>query len=143
MATYTVSAGRLICTGTDITTQGIVNAVNANSGSLSSVGGVTATASYEDTAGRGSRRSPAKVIIIAEINIGDGGTTPSTWQTNREDITIRGQYFRVDGGHFKLGSKLANGTLTNPSNFYYDSPATNNGAAAWRILSIMRGRLGQ
>jgi hypothetical protein len=139
MATYTVSAGRLICTGTDITTQGIVNAVNANSGSLDSVGGVTATASYEDTAGRGTRRSPAKVIIIAEINIGNGGTTASTWQTNREDITIRGAYFRIDGGHFKLGTKLANGTLTNPSNFYYDSPATTGGAGPWERWLIQNG----
>lgn len=139
MATYTVSSGRLICTGTDITTAGIVSAVNANSGSLNSVGGVTSTASYEDTAGRGSRRSPAKAIIIAEINIGNGGTTPSTWQTNREDITIRGEYFRVDGGHFKLGSKLANGTLTNPSNFYYDSTATAENAAAWQRWIMENG----
>jgi hypothetical protein len=46
MATYTVVSGRLVCTGTDITTQGICAAVTANSGTLTPIKGSAASATF-------------------------------------------------------------------------------------------------
>ena len=126
MATYTVVNGRLICTGTDITTQGIVDAVNLNLASLDPVRTEPVSATFTKTP-----RSPAKCVIVAEINIGDGGITPSIWTTNFEDITLRAEHFRIDGGSFLLGSKSASNSITTPSNFCFDCPETGNNGPAW------------
>ena len=133
MATYAVSSGRLVCTGTDITTQGIVNAVNANSGSLNSVGGSAASASTNLTE-QGYRSS----IINADFYIGDGSTA-STWVAENESITVWANIIGFNNANVRFGLKNANGTYSNPVFFSYDS--TNNAAnvSGWERWQLLNG----
>ena len=121
MATYTPTAGVLVCTGTNITTDGIVAAVNTNSGSLNTVGGASATATTF-TNENGYRTS----TISADFTIGDGGSTASTWIAEDENISVWANKIVFDGANVRFGLKNANGTISNPVSFHYDS--TQNAA---------------
>lgn len=115
MATYTVASGRLVCTGTDITTQGICNAVNANSGSLTAVNGSPASAVFYS--------SPAgytTATINAELTIGNNSAA-SEWVIESQNISVLAQYFRQNKGDVRLGQKRANGTLSFGSRFAFDT----------------------
>lgn len=125
MATYTVSSGRLICTGTNITTAGIVAAINANSGSLNTVGGSAASASTTLTE-HGYRTS----IISSDFYIGDGSTA-STWVAENESITVWANIIGFNNANVRFGLKNANGTYSNPVFFSYDSTDNASNPAGW------------
>jgi hypothetical protein len=133
MATYAVVTGRLVCTGLDITTAGIVAAVNANSGSLSLVNGQAATASSFVTPS-GYRTT----YISAEIVIGDN-STPSLWAMEREAVNIFAEFFRQEMGDIRLGRKNANGTIGFGSLFGFDSVAAANNTLGWERWFLSNG----
>jgi hypothetical protein len=133
MATYTVSSGRLICTGSNITTAGIVSAVNNNSGSLNSVGGSVASASTTLTE-HGYRSS----IINADFYIGDGSTA-STWVAENESITVWANIIGFNNANVRFGLKNANGTYSNPVFFSYDSTSNTGNATGWERWQLTNG----
>ena len=136
MATYTPTNGVLVCTGTNITTAGIVAAVNTNSGSLNTVGGAPASATTYTTE-QGYRTS----IIEADFDIGDGGTTASTWVAEDEHITVWANLIRFNGANVRFGLKRANGTFSYPVSFFYDSSSNANSVAGWERWKLENGGL--
>ena len=120
MATYSVSSGRLVCTGTDITTQGICDAVNANSGSLTPVSGQPASATFFS-----SDTGYVNAIIRAEISIGNNSAA-SLWVIESQNVFIQANSFLQNKGDLRIGQKRANGTLSFGGRFVFDS--TDNGA---------------
>lgn len=133
MATYTVVSGRLVCTGTDITTQGICAAVTANSGTLTPIKGSAASATFYS-----SDTGYVNAIIRAELTIGDN-STPSTWVIESQNVIIEASTFLQNKGDLRLGKKRANGTLSFGSRFVFDS--TNNAANAvgWERWVLQNG----
>jgi len=129
MATYTNSGGVLECTGTDITTAGIVAAVNANSGSLNTVGGSAASATTTLTE-HGYRTS----IINADFYIGNGSTS-SNWVAENESITVWANIIGFDNANVRFGLKNANGTYSNPVFFSYDSTNNVGDQERWKLLN--------
>jgi hypothetical protein len=85
MATYTVSSGALVCTGTNITSSGILSALNSNG--LGS-GHFGQTAGNKDT-----------YYFNAPIQIGDSSSSgPSSfWNCSDEIIKINGSRFSIYG----------------------------------------------
>ena len=131
MATYSVLSGVLICTGTGITTQGIVSAVNANSGSLNTVGGSAASATTTLTE-QGYRTS----TINADFEIGNGSTT-STWVAENESITVWANFIQFNNADVRFGTKNTNGTYSNPVFFSYDSTINTAGGIdeRWKLIN--------
>ena len=119
MATYTVSNGRLVCTGSDITSDGIFTAINNDS----SVG----TAQKID----GVNNSSPMFQFKAEISIGDNSSTTSTWKVTDEYVHVTGQLFIVNGANAKLqcGQLDSRDKAQNTSCFTYswsDGSSTND-----------------
>ena len=112
MATYTVTNGRLVCTGTDITSDGIKTAIDANP----SVG------TAEKLSGDGNSSPIFK--FKAEISIGDN-LTDSTWKITDEYITVFADYLIINGANAKLqcGQLDANSKAQNTSCFTYSCSA--------------------
>ena len=133
MATYSVSAGVLICTGTGITTQGIVSAVNANSSSLNTVGGSAASASTTLT-----EQEFRTSTINADFNIGNGSTT-STWVAENESITVWANLIKFNNADVRFGTKNTNGTYSNPVFFTYDSTNNAHNIAGYERWFLMNG----
>jgi hypothetical protein len=133
MATYTVSSGQLICTGTDITTSGIVTAVNSNSGSLNTVGGSSASATTTLTE-HGYRTS----TINADFYIGDGSTA-STWVAENESITVWANIIGFNNANVRFGLKNVNGTYSNPVFFSYDSTNNAGNSTGWERWQLTNG----
>ena len=133
MATYTVSSGQLICTGTDITTSGIVAAVNSNSGSLNTVGGSSASATTTLTE-HGYRTS----TINADFYIGNGSTA-STWVAENESITVWANIIGFNNANVRFGLKNVNGTYSNPVFFSYDSTNNAGNPTGWERWQLTNG----
>ena len=133
MATYTVVSGRLVCTGTDITTQGICTAVTANSGTLTPIKGSAASATFYS-----SDTGYVNAIIRAEVTIGDNSTT-STWVIESQNVIIEADTFLQNKGDLRLGQTRANGTLSFGSRFVFDSTNNAVGAGNWERWVLQNG----
>lgn len=95
MATYTVSSGTLICTGTDITSAGILSALNSNG--LGS-GHFGQTSGNKDT-----------YFFNAQIQIGSSSSSgaSSVWNCSNEIIKINANIFYIYGT-VQMGSYPSN-----------------------------------
>lgn len=133
MATYTVVSGRLVCTGTDITTQGICAAVTANSETLTPIKGSAASATFYS-----SDTGYVNAIIRAELTIGDNSTT-STWVIESQNVIIEASTFLQNKGDLRLGQKRANGTLSFGSRFVFDSTNNGTGTVGWERWVLQNG----
>jgi hypothetical protein len=119
MATYTVTDNRLVCTGSDITSDGIKAAIDSNP----SVGVAQKI--------EGVNNSSPMFQFKAEITIGDNGTTTSTWKVTDEYVHVTGQFFIVNGANAKLqcGQLDSRNKAQNTSCFTYswsDGTSTND-----------------
>lgn len=92
MATYTASGGRLICTGTDITTAGIKAAIDSNP----SVGTATVRAPLN-----ASYPEKTEYEFRAEIDIGNNSVA-STWTMSNEIIKIYATALDINGSTAKI-----------------------------------------
>ena len=112
MATYTVTNGRLVCTGTDITSDGIKTAIDGDP----SVG------TAEKLSGDGNSSPIFK--FKAEISIGDN-LTDSTWKITDEYINVYADFLIINGANAKLqcGQLDANSKAQNTSCFTYSCSA--------------------